>query len=551
MKKILFSIAIIFGAFLWSENAMAQKVKFTPSKDGLASFKHAAHFELIPEQDAWVTGANPAGLMNIPVKRDQGLSYVESYFDYKDGGWVKYYESDNNYTFGVKTESYTRVKNVATHGFLEYSSFRGHNMTWSGVIDPERLTNFTGDTSAASKRQEWYRVGGGAAFNPVKRLTLGTNVVFEASNVAKMRDLRHNTDFSRLSFDLGAKFSTKWVDFGVNYLYKKYTEDVKYEQISDESHTFAGNWFKGLFFGIHNIWDYDALAMKSQQTFIDKYNGVSGQAEIKLDKAFHSKFRIYNEFTYTKRKGQTGEGGVEPVASKENGEKFAYTMSVRSAYGSTTFYIDYDKVTNNDQVTTTQNLNGNTIILHYGEAQVFQRREHRWGLNFKGYLGMRGLNRGALNPRWSGEAGFERWSRFSNSSYVMPLYYTQEIKRNTFYATLKRNFMLKWGMIDLRAGARYDNGWGSKLEEHTADKDVTILTGRPSCNNYLLSREFEYYTKPVYSISGGARYSHFVSRKFSGSWYVDLAAALSKARYVAIANGTKFGNIRISVGLNF
>lgn len=547
MKKFLFSIilAVTATATLVAPGAMAQDYQdirnnqdlFSIS-DNLNRFKQIAHFERIPEYSSWVRSVNPAGLMRMPLSYNKGLSYVESYLDFKDGDFVKYYQSSNNYTFGVRTESYTRVKNVATHGFLEYSSFRGHNMTWSGVIDPERLTNFTGDTVAASKRQEWYKAGGGVAFNPLHNFTLGANVTFEASNVAKMRDLRHNTTFSHLSFEGGAKYSMRIFEFGVSYLYRKYTEDVDYEQISDETNLLKGNWFKGLFFGIHNIWDYDALQMKSKQTFINKYSGVSGQFELKTDALAEDRWGFYNEFTYLKRKGQTGEGGVDPVYSKEKGEKFSYLASIEGAAGSLSFYINYDKVANNDKITTTQTLDGITSIVEYGQAKVFERREHRWGL--------------ALKDLEYAEFGFEHWTRFSNSSYVMPLYYTQRIKRNTFYFKLKDNVILQnTGMLDFHFGMRFNNGWGTKLTEHTANESVIITSGKPEYNDYLLSREFEYYTKPNREIFFGVRYSHFLSQKFVGRWYIDLSASFTKAKHIVIADGKRLTCLKAAVGIDF
>jgi hypothetical protein len=51
----------------------------------------------------------------------------------------------------------------------------------------------------------------------------------------------------------------------------------------------------------------------SDQYFISKYNGLSGQAEFKFDDNGGGKWRFYNEFSFYKRRGQTGEGGQTPI----------------------------------------------------------------------------------------------------------------------------------------------------------------------------------------------------------------------------------------------
>ena len=214
MKKIKNLFGFIASAVLFiccfttgveAQNSRNAEYFKKQQDDSLVTFKQTTKFEIVPLKSAWVTGLNAAGLVNIPIANNKELSYVSSYFNYNSGKFVKYYESDNSNIFGLKTESYARVKKVAMHGMLEYNNFRGNNMTYSGVIEPERLTNFIADTVPTSKRQEYYKLAGGFAFNATKWLVLGANVKYETSNLSKMRDLRHYTTYAFMDLNFGAK----------------------------------------------------------------------------------------------------------------------------------------------------------------------------------------------------------------------------------------------------------------------------------------------------------------------------------------------------------
>lgn len=522
----------------------------------VANIKSTAKFDIIRVKSAWITGINPAGLVNIPVADNVNISYAEANYKLNDGNYVKYYESSNSYQFDFKTESFARVKKVALYGLLEYNTFRGHNMTYSGVVDPERLTNFTADTTGSSKRRENYIVAGGAAFNATKWMQLGVSARINTSNMAKMRDLRHETNYSHIEFNAGAKFVTKFADFGVSYFYQKYNEDVKFSQVGDESSVYGGYWFKGLFFGLTGVWDADNLYMASTaQYFIDKYNGAAGQLEFKYDDPSGAKWRFYNEFAYTKRRGQTGQGGTR-IYSKSTGKEYAYTGRISYAKGKFADYLtvktDYSKINNRDKVFTTQVINGTTEVVYYGENKVFSKRDFSWNIDYIATVGGNTSKR-ILNPSWFFNAGYSNYSNHSNSSFILPFYFTQKIKYNEVYFNIKKNFMGENGMFDVRAGAKWSNGYGDKLTEHVADNiDATVSEGgKPSPYYKLLDREYEYYTAPRGTYNIGARYSHFLKKKIKGNIYFDADFSYIKGKDIVYAAGDNAIVFSLAVGLAF
>jgi hypothetical protein len=561
MKKMknLFGFIAVSALFIcgFTEGGYAQNSKNAEYfkkqiNDSLVTFKQTSKFEIVPLKSAWVTGLNPAGLVNIPIANNKELSYVGSYFNYNNGKFVKYYESDNSNIFGFKTESYARVKKVAVHGLLEYNNFRGNNMTFSGVLDPERLTNFIADTVPTSKRQEFYKVAGGVAFNATKWLELGASAKYETSNLSKMRDLRHYTTYAFMDVNFGAKYTSDYVDVGASYFYRKYNERVQYSKISDNNITYMGYWFKGLFFGLHDAWDAEKLYM-SDQYFISKYNGLSGQAEFKFDDNGGGKWRFYNEFSFYKRRGQTGEGGRH-LYSKEHGKNFSYTGKLSYDNGCfadyLTFTSAYNKITNNDQVFTTQIVSGISIVTYYGQVKVFAKRSFDWNLDYRMTFG-RGAGR-ELNPSVDVNFGYDHSTNRSNSSFVLPYYYTQKITYNDFYVKARKNFLFKKGMFDVYAGAKWSNGWGTVLEKHTDPNfSATVATGEPKPNYLLLFREYEYYTQPKGLYNFGLRYTYFLGGKLLGNLYADVSYTRMQGKNIIYAPGKYSQMFSVAVGLNF
>lgn len=521
--------------------------------DSIIILKQTSKFELIPVKNVWVTGINPAGLVDVPVGNNKGFSYVESYFNYNKGKFVKYYESSNSNNYGFKTESYTRVKKVAMHGLLEYSNFHGNNMTFSGVINPERLTNFIADTVPSAKRQECYTVAGGVAFNATPWLALGGSARFESSNLAKMRDLRHETTYAHIDVNFGAKYVSDYAEVGATYFYKKYNERVQYSQISDDNKIFIGYWFKGLFFNLHDAWDADNLYM-DDQFFIDKYNGMSGQFELKLDDKANGKWRLYNEFSFYRRRGQTGEGG-QSLYSKSLGKTFNYTGKLSYDNGAFADYLtvvsEYGRIYNNDEIYNYETVNGIRHVVNYGQIQVFTKRTYDFTLDYRMTIGKGGKR--TFNPSWDIDMGYNYHSAFSNSSFIQPYYFTQTIKYNDFYLNARKNFLFNCGMIDLYAGGKWFHGWGELLDEHTSStfKGNVAEGGEPVPNYYLLVREFEYYTcnKALYNC--GLRYTAFLKGKLNGNLYFDVSYTHLHGKNIAAAAGSNSGMFMARVGLSF
>ena len=85
--------------------------KFKPSVQAERKEKPLYDFDYIARSDGWLASYNAAGLHGaVPVL---GVSYAEAYFGKQNGRFINYWESDDSYDFGLKTESFRRLAKVS------------------------------------------------------------------------------------------------------------------------------------------------------------------------------------------------------------------------------------------------------------------------------------------------------------------------------------------------------------------------------------------------------------------------------------------------------
>lgn len=537
MKKIMFKYVALF-LLLGVVAANGQE------------FKSTADFQLIKRGQNWVESNNPAGLV---FNNFDNISYVSASYTKGNGGFVKYYESDDYYKFGVISESFTSFKKVSVYGKMGYNTFRGENMAWSGLISPEKFLTNIADEVRAQKRSEDYFMAGGISFPVAPKLRGGLFVDYTASNLAKMRDLRHKNN----SMNLNAKFSLLYTlekfNIGLSYWYERDYDQVKYSKISDDASIFYGYNFKGLFFGLKDAWNVDALHLSITSDagdglpFKNDYNGAALQLEYTTDK-----IKFFNEFTYRGLKGSVGIG-EELAYSSCSGDIFEYSGklniegdNVNNAIRVKTLYNDSKSA---ERVFTSNIINGETVVVQYGEYETINKRE----FVIKGEYEL-SLGKDKFSPSWNFLLGYENFSRSSVSSMVLPYYYSQKINYNRFSIDAKKNFKFKGGMVDIKAGLCYAKGDGDKLVEHISPKYANVeINTKPFYAENLLNAEYEYYTTPKAEIMGGVRYSYFINKKNNkgGNIFAEINYKYLNANDAIYALGKNAKVLFLSIGVNF
>ena len=500
------------------------------------------HFDDLQRKQTWTESYNAAGLHFIDFKSS---SYIEAYMGKNDGSFVKYDESDNSINFGLRTESYTRIRNITYYGKIDYNKFIGQNMTWSGLIYPERYLLTVADDIPAEKAKESYLISSGVSAPIAKNLLFGFKFNYEVANLAKRKDLRHKTDLLDIELCGGLIYKTNLVNLGANYYYRKFHENVAFSKIARDDVNYNGYLFKGLWFGINDTWSQDVL--KLSRPFIDILNGCSLQMEFTF-----KNIRFFNEFTYKNHDGFTGPG-----ADKEYSRSKAYTYeyngtvqyekeSIRHYFRLNTNYTD---ASNYDKITNRENIGGIYVVLYYGLNKAFAR----WNFNINPEYEL-AIGKYKYNSSWNITTGYNYSIQSSASSLVYPYYFSQKIAVNQGYIKANRNFMWRKGMIDFSLSGAYSKGGGDKLLQHIAvsGEDQISEDIIPYHNEDMLNREYEFLTAGKFKGEVGLRYSRFLNlTRMAGSLYIDARYLYTTASDLLYQPGNKAGMFSLALGYSF
>lgn len=531
--KITAAVMLLLSAGV--SGATAQK---TPEEESTMQFRQVEKTLL------WAGSKNAAGLsfMNFP-----SISYAEGFYSKNDGDFVKYYNSNDSYNLGLRTESYTRVNKVVFYGMLEYDNFRGHNMTYSGFIHPERYMIGLADDLPRDKRSETYTLKGGIAAPVHKNLVIGGRVNYQTADLAKMRDLRHKTKLLDFEIIPGVMYKTEYVNIGVNYIYHKFHEKVEFSAIApDQQVPYNGYYLKGLFFGMQGIFSESGLNMS--RPVVDVINGVSGQMEIGVAK----NLQILGEFTYKTQKGRSGAGKDNSLTENNGDHYLSYLKIAHSAKGFRqylTLNTNYTDAKNYDNVYTTVKIGGISTIIQLGKSIIFSQRTFDINAVYELALGDK-----AYNPSWVINVGAGRYSRSSVSSLLNPIYYTQTVHCENIWGSVKKNFTWGKNMIDVTALIGAGRGKGDKLNQRVSNLvesefDEELL---PMQYEYLFEREWEFLTATKFNGMAGVRYSYLMTKKMAGnSAYVDVKYEYMRGKNIKIADGKDARVIKLTLGMNF
>ncbi|MCK9304004.1 MAG: hypothetical protein PHP30_02400 [Bacteroidales bacterium] len=500
------------------------------------------HFNDLQRKQTWTESYNAAGINFIDFKNS---SYIEAYMGKNDGSFVKYYESENGINFGLRTESYARIRNITYYGKLDYNKFFGQNMTWSGLIYPERYLLTVADDIPAEKVKESYLISSGFSAPIVKNLLLGFKFNYEVANLAKRKDLRHKTDLLDIELSGGLIYKADLVNFGVNYYYRKFHENVDFSKIAKDEINYNGYLFKGLWFGINDTWSQDVL--KLSRPFLDIQNGCSVQVEFAS-----GNIRFFNEFTYKNQDGLTGPG-ADKEYTQSQAETYEYKGIVQYEKERFRHYFrlntNYTDAANYDKITNRENIGGIYVVQYYGLNKTFSR----WNFSLNPEYEL-AIGKYKYNPSWNITAGYDYSIQSSVSSLIYPYYFSQTVAVNHGYIKANKNFMWQKGMVDFSLSGSYSKGNGDKLQQYisVSGEDQVSEDIIPYHNENLLNREYEFLTAGKFKGEAGLRYSRFLNLpRMAGSLYIDARYLYTTASDLLYHPGDKAGMFSLALGFSF
>jgi len=499
-------------------------------------------FDYVRTSSSWIISENAAGLDKLNTEK---ISFIEAFYNKENGDFINYYQSDNSYSYGALTESFYRLNKVVFYGKMYYSNFSGKNMCGSSVLDPY-FTPFDivefADSTAGKKKMETYHLTGALSLPIYKKLMLGLKADYKTISYYKIKDLRHTNDIMNLETTAGLSYSfEKIADIGVNYYFRKRTENTRYQAEGNTDQQFNSLISYGSFFGTQESFGTEGMTGDDgNNPFVDFIHGASFQIDLFPEKNIH----FFNEVGMKWRSGYFGQKSSVNIQYTEHEANIFHYKGVISLRRIQTLHqlsINFDRedllnFENSYKKSTTEG--GNTTIVYYGQNQVLDRALSKASFVYTG-----NINVTDNNPEWVINAGVSVWRRDQMATFY-PYYRKQDVKQVLATASLKKNIIRKNNMYTVALGGTYGSGSGFEKEDGSyanASKSYATL------DRYLY-REYEYLTAGRASGNIEFRYT----KAFPGNFriFAGMKYDYTKAFDVSYI-GDSFGKLAVNVGYIF
>lgn len=501
-------------------------------------------FGYIKHSDAWLTSENASGLNNLKIGK---ISLAEAFFNKSDGKFINFYQSGNSYTFGGRTESFFRLnEKVVFYGKMDYSDFSGKNMGGSTLIDPY-YNSFDiveyADSTAGTKKMETYGFNGALSVHLWHGILLGLKADYKTISYFKTRDLRHANDLMDLSVTAGIRYRLKKiVDAGMNYYYRKTTENTSYESIGKTDQQFNSLISFGSFFGRQERFSDEGYTGEDDNNpFFNKFHGVSLQLDILPGRNLH----FFNELSVKLRDGYFGKHSSTSVMYTRNeGDIFQYRGLISLARNKALHQLElklaqenranYEKAYREETSTA-----GNKTTVYYGETKVLNGTFLNASAGYTGNLQVSGNN-----PGWVVNAGACFYQK-DQTVIIYPDYRKQTINQLMADASIQRNSIHQNNMYSFRFGGAY--GWGSGTEKEDGSYSSGSVGSADALDRYLY-REYEYFTSSRVTGKAGFRYSRMMRKNLRV--YGDIQYTYTRAFSIEHIGDT-FGQLAVGIGCLF
>ncbi|MDR3245818.1 MAG: hypothetical protein LBT50_05230 [Prevotellaceae bacterium] len=538
--KILMIMLLIGGAFCSADLA---------AQSSLTRGESDWHdFEYVKQSDAWLTSENAAGLQYLPVDR---ISFAEVYFDKNNGRFVNYYQSNDSYEFGARTESFLRLNpRIVFYGKVNYGNFKGKNMGGSVFINPDYnaidIVEFT-ENNQGTKNIENYNLTGAVGINLTRKWAVGGKIDYRTANYAKFKDLRHFNKLLDLSATVGFSYKfNETLEFGANYFYRRSVEGLEFELKGNTDRQYASLISFGSFYGRTELFGGTTgyTEKDNNNPVFNEFNGASLQVNLKLT----GKLRFFNEFSYRSRKGYYGKRTPSsPVYTEHSSDIKSYSGALVFENKRYRHFLkinaDDESLENFENIYNRENsAGGSSDIVYYGNSKVFGKEEFNANIEYK-------FNPATAdyNPPWILKAGADYHNQQRTTS-LYPYYRKQTIRFSDVYISVNKNIINKMNKYDFSIGILYGSGGGTAKNDG-AYVIPTDSQREPRSLDKSLYHEYEYLTAARVNGNIGLGYSRRLKSGIRG--YVRINYGLTNAFKISYIE-KKIANLAIlTAGCNF
>ncbi len=529
-------LVVVSGALLCSTRTIAQD-RVNPLWNTLEQEERTS---------SWLTSSNVAGLLHF---KQEKLSFVEANFNKGNGEFINYYQSNDNYNFGVNSRSLYRVNSkTVLRGGISYHNGMMQNATGSVLINPFYapfdIVEPNGDY-AGDKLLEEYRLSAALATQLSDRLAIGGEVRYGAANYSKRRDIRHYNTLSDIDVNVSLCYKlSKRAELGVLYNYRKVIENIGFGRYGDSATDYEFLVSYGGFWGTREVFGSGTLVSSSSRPIVDKYNGGGLQFSYDINKAL----TLYAEGQFTLRNGFYGVESPSSVVYLEHNSSiidFKTTLQYRRAQTAhaLTIWGRQEQLVNNKNIYREVSDNGLSYIEYFDPVKVGDKAITEMGASYIfDYYSSKVKDASTYTVTIDGGLLMR-----NTTAIIYPYYRKQDITQLSAAIAVKRNFELgPSSLLTTSLGVKYQSGSGTPF----TDGSYATSSGESTYvfSNELLNIEYEYLTTPQLNVTPSVRYS----KLFKGTvGYLEVGAMVDYATKVVYLPSNSYTSIKLSLGYIF
>ena len=328
----------------------------------------AQTYERVLRTNLWNDSRNITGVRQDTVSR----SYAEIFGRYEGGEFRDPSQARQGWSAGAVTSSIRHMEKMTLKGSFSFVQTEGYDMCGSMFIHPGFYPVDVLEFTPGRKTLQTYAFDGGISYDVAPNWRIGAMMDFEAANMAKRKDLRHDNWWLDMTVSPGVMYHAGDFAVGVNYIFRKTSETIKADQVGTSESSYYAFLDKGMMYGVYAPWTGSGLHLQEYGVngfpVKDFSNGAALQMQYK---------GLFAEAEYLHTSGVIGEKEYiwflfpgdavnAKVGYKHVGQK--YQHYARIGFGWTGRKQDenvLEKVTSNGVATVIQH-GSNTIAMERG-----------------------------------------------------------------------------------------------------------------------------------------------------------------------------------------
>ncbi len=237
----------------------------------------------------WLRTSNAAGLSgNAAFLSDtvKGFNDASAAGSIAAGGYKNIYDAERQVTGTLGIDSFMKLKRVFLHGKVGYRYEYGTNHRWRGLVNPYEMPFMVADSIPGNMSNEIYSLEAGIGIPLKNGWAIGVNTTYNASIMAKHKDLRNKNTYMEFDITPGVSYTGKLFLIGLNLGFLRNTEKIEYMQVDASTEKYL--------FDLYGMWLYSSNGFSSAEgkryKLRNEYYG-----SLQLGFSF-SNIRIFNNF---------------------------------------------------------------------------------------------------------------------------------------------------------------------------------------------------------------------------------------------------------------